>query len=158
MINKFCTLVFLVLAFLVVSGFDENNKNEFIVTNEDREEFIEYAQSNNQIFFKFRDASIRDESTLRLNKLIYELSKVTDIKVVLNVYADRAEGSDEYTWKLSKDRIKAAQQALIDSGIIKKNNITIETAIMNKYSLGAQVDDEREPGYSRRIDIFIVSE
>ena len=130
------------------------DNNSFEVLDQDKKEFDEYASSNNQIFFKFRDSNIQDEAVIRVNRLIYELSKVNDVTVILNVYADRAEGSDEYTWNLSRNRLKAIQQALIDSGLVNKNNITIEAALMSKYSLSS--GDENKAGYSRRVDVFIV--
>lgn len=125
------------------------------VSVEQRQEFVQYADGDNRVYFKFGSAKIEDEGVVRINDMIDKISIVNDVKVLLYGYTDRV-GKKAYNKKLATRRVNAIKKALKDSGVIDKNNITIETVAFGEYDPLVSFDTADNNPQSRRVDMFIV--
>ena len=119
------------------------------------EAFHNYAKSRNTVYFNFDRDQIKDEGVKRIDKMISELSKVSDIKVILRGYADRV-GAEKYNQNLSIRRAKSVKKALINSGIIKESNIIIETIGFGEYDPLISSSAIENNASSRRVDMYII--
>lgn len=68
------------------------------------------------IYFDFDKATIKQESTLSLNKIIEVLESNPEMSIVINAHTDN-KGSADYNQKLSERRAKSSYQYLINKGI-----------------------------------------
>lgn len=68
------------------------------------------------IFFDFDKATLRDESTAELDRLISLLTKYSTLKIEISGYTDN-KGSTDYNQKLSESRAKTVVDYLIAHGI-----------------------------------------
>jgi outer membrane protein OmpA-like peptidoglycan-associated protein len=119
------------------------------------QEFSNYAKSRNSVYFDFDSDEIKGEGVERVNKMIFELSKVLGVKVLLRGYTDRV-GEEKYNNKLSIKRIKAVKKALVDSGLIEQSNIIIEIAGYGEYDPLISTNTIENNSASRRVDMYIV--
>ena len=70
------------------------------------------------IYFDFNKATIKQESTLSLNKIISVLNENASMSISIFAHTD-AKGSDEYNKVLSEKRAKATFDYLVTKGISK---------------------------------------
>lgn len=70
----------------------------------------------NNIFFDFDKASLKQESTPELNRLISFLTESPSIKIQIAGHTD-SKGSDAYNKQLSEKRAKSVQDYLLTNGI-----------------------------------------
>jgi outer membrane protein OmpA-like peptidoglycan-associated protein len=68
------------------------------------------------IFFDFNKATLRDESTAELDRLINLLTTYTTLKIEISGYTDN-KGSAEYNQKLSESRAESVVDYLVAHGI-----------------------------------------
>jgi outer membrane protein OmpA-like peptidoglycan-associated protein len=68
------------------------------------------------IYFDYNKATLKNESTLSLNKIYDVLVANPEMKISINAHTD-ARGSDVYNLNLSEKRAKSALQYLINKGI-----------------------------------------
>lgn len=68
------------------------------------------------IYFDFDKASIKQESTLSLNKIVEVLNNNPEMSIVINAHTDN-KGTADYNLKLSERRAKSSYQYLINKGI-----------------------------------------
>ncbi len=122
----------------------------------DRErEFYNYAGSRNSVFFDFDSAAIRGEGIERVNMMIYELSKISNVKVLLRGYTDRV-GSKDYNYRLSLKRANAVKSALVNSGVIRESHIMIEIKGFGEYDPITPTSAPDNDACSRRVDMHII--
>jgi outer membrane protein OmpA-like peptidoglycan-associated protein len=121
-----------------------------------RNDFRIFAKDTNSIYFKFDSALIQDEGIERINHLISELKKVRNVKLLIYGYADRA-GRKPYNYKLSMRRINSVKKLLINSGVIKANNISIETKTVGEKDPLISYNTIDNNPTSRRVDVFIIN-
>jgi outer membrane protein OmpA-like peptidoglycan-associated protein len=70
------------------------------------------------IYFDFNKATVKQESTLSLNKIISVLNENKEMSISIFAHTD-AKGSDEYNKALSEKRAKATFDYLVSKGISK---------------------------------------
>ncbi|MCF7569616.1 OmpA family protein [Sabulilitoribacter arenilitoris] len=111
--------------FLANKNFDttynkdlELNTTEPVIAKVDEE--LRIVLEN--IYFDFAKYSIKEESTISLNKIIKVLNHKQDIKLAINAHTD-IRGKNSYNLKLSNKRAKSALNYLIKNGI-NKNRLT----------------------------------
>lgn len=71
------------------------------------------------IYFDFAKHSIKEESTISLNKIVNVLNENPDFKLSINAHTD-IRGNDAYNLKLSNKRARAALDYLHEHGISKE--------------------------------------
>lgn len=108
------------------------------------------------IYFDFAKYSIKEESTISLNKIIKVLKDKPEINLAINAHTD-IRGNDAYNLKLSNKRAKSALQYLIKNGIAK-NRITSkgygETKPLIDCKTNTCLDEEHQS--NRRIEFVIL--
>ncbi len=108
------------------------------------------------IYFDFAKYSIKEESTISLNKIIKVLNDNPEISLAINAHTD-IRGNDAYNLKLSNKRAKSALHYLIKNGIAK-NRITSqgygETKPLIDCKANACSDEEHQS--NRRIEFVIL--
>ncbi len=108
------------------------------------------------IYFDFAKYSIKEESTISLNKIIKVLKDKPEINLAINAHTD-IRGNDAYNLKLSNKRAKSALQYLIKNGIAK-NRITSkgygETKPLIDCKTNTCSDEEHQS--NRRIEFVIL--
>ena len=70
------------------------------------------------IYFDFNKATIKQESTLSLNKIINVLNENKEMSISIFAHTD-TKGSDEYNKVLSEKRAKATFDYLVSKGVNK---------------------------------------
>jgi outer membrane protein OmpA-like peptidoglycan-associated protein len=130
--------------------------NDEPVSFEQKEEFIDYANTANSVYFKFDSAKIEDEGIKRVNEMIHSLSIVRDVDVLLYGYADKV-GKVAYNKKLAGRRVNAIKKALEGSEVLERNNIEIKSVVYGEYDPLVSFDTVDNNPKSRRVDIFIVN-
>lgn len=119
-------------------------------------DFIDYAKSQNSVFFDFNSDKIKNEATKRIDHMVYQLSKVTNVRVILYGYTDRV-GGEKYNRSLSFRRANAVKKKLIKSSVIAENDIIIREVGYGKFdpftSSGTLPNNPR----SRRVDMYIIN-
>ncbi len=127
--------------------------NTLLSRIDSEKEFINYADNIHSIYFKLGSAKIEESSIASMQKLISELSKVkTEMNIVLFGYTDMV-GKKQYNKTLSKRRIDAVKNTLINSGVVTNDRITTK-AFGEKDDL-INVDTIINNPHSRRVDIFL---
>ncbi|TYA74598.1 OmpA family protein [Seonamhaeicola marinus] len=76
------------------------------------------------IYFDYAKYSIKEESTISLNKVIKVLNENPNMKLAINAHTD-IRGNDSYNFRLSNKRAESALKYIIKSGI-DKNRIVSE--------------------------------
>ena len=92
----------------------DSNKN--ITLNQKKAIVTEDAIVIENIYFDFDKATIKQESTLSLNKIIEVLNNNPEMSIAINAHTDN-KGSADYNQKLSERRAKSSYQYLINKGI-----------------------------------------
>ncbi len=108
------------------------------------------------IYFDFAKYSIKEESTISLNKIIKVLNDNPDISLAINAYTD-IRGNDAYNLKLSNKRAKSALHYLIKNGIAKSRLISKgygETKSLIDCKTKSCTDEEHQS--NRRIEFVIL--
>lgn len=126
------------------------------VSYQQTEEFVDYANSGNSVYFKFGSAKIENEGVKRVNELIYRLSIVRDVDVLLYGYDDKA-GEGSHNKKLAEQRVHAIKKALEDSGVLKEGNIRIKAVSYGEHDPLVSFGTVDNNPKSRRVDVFIVN-
>lgn len=130
---------------------------EYLMQNIAAEQnFVEYASTVNSIFFKINSDEIKESSIPRMNILINQLRKVTDVKVVLYGYTDRT-GTKKYNKDLAKSRVAAVYKVLSDSGVLENSDITITSKSFGENDPLISPQTVLNNPHSRRVDVFIIS-
>lgn len=108
------------------------------------------------IYFDFAKYSIKEESTISLNKILKVLNENPNIKLAINAHTD-IRGNDAYNLKLSNKRAASAVKYLIKNGI-DKNRLTSkgygETKPLIDCETKSCTDEEHES--NRRIEFVIL--
>jgi OOP family OmpA-OmpF porin len=78
----------------------------------------------NNIFFDFDKATLKEESSPELNRVVNLMKEKTGMTVEITGHTD-AIGTDEYNLTLSERRAKAVMDYLVEKGKIEKNRITV---------------------------------
>lgn len=116
-------------------------------------EFVNYVNDVHSVYFKLGSTHIEQSSIIAMQKLISELQKVDNsLHIVLYGYTDRV-GEKKYNIRLAQHRIDAVQNILINSGVIKNDDITSK-AFGEKDPLINANTVINNP-HSRRVDIFL---
>ncbi|MCH9753620.1 MAG: OmpA family protein [Alphaproteobacteria bacterium] len=126
------------------------------VSFEQREDFVDYANTANSVYFKFDSAKIEDEAVKRVNEMIHSLSIVSNVDVFLYGYTDKV-GKIEYNKKLAGRRVNAIKKALEGSGVLDRNNIKIKSVVYGEFDPLVSFDTVDNNPKSRRVDMFIVN-
>ncbi|MDD3005733.1 OmpA family protein [Flavobacterium sp.] len=92
----------------------DTNKN--ITLNQKKAIVTEDAIVIENIYFDFDKATIKQESTLSLNKILDVLNNNPEMSIAINAHTDN-KGSADYNQKLSERRAKSSYQYLINKGI-----------------------------------------
>lgn len=122
----------------------------------DREqELFNYAKSRNSVYFDFDSDRIRGEGVDRVNKMIYELSKLSNAQVLLRGYTDKV-GDREYNYRLSLRRANAVKRALVNSRVVIESNIMIEIKGFGEYDPNIPMSAPDNNACSRRVDMYIL--
>jgi outer membrane protein OmpA-like peptidoglycan-associated protein len=130
-----------------------NSIKTLIARIDAEKEFINYANDIHSIFFKLNSSTIEESSILRMKKLISELQKVkTSLHIVLFGYTDRV-GKEKYNYVLSQKRINTVKNILINSGVIKNDDITTKAFGENDKLIS--IDTIMNNPHSRRVDVFL---
>jgi outer membrane protein OmpA-like peptidoglycan-associated protein len=105
---------------LPVITSNNGNSRMDIALNQDKPEIVikenKTIISIEKIYFDFNKSTIKNESTLSLNKIVKLLSENPEMKISINAHTD-TKGSDKYNLTLSEKRAQEAKQYLIKSGI-----------------------------------------
>jgi len=117
-------------------------------------DFKIYAKDVHRIYFAFDKDEIKDESIPKMNELISQLKKVRNIRLIMYGYTDRV-GQNNYNHQLAIRRINAVKKILIRSGVIKTNNISIETKALGESDPLISYNTINNNPNSRRVDVFI---
>lgn len=128
--------------------------SKVFVLSKSQREFEIYTKNVHDIYFGSNESSLKDESILKMNKLISELKKVRNIKVILYGYTDRS-GTKSYNRKIAAKRINAVKKMLLKSGVIQSNNILIETKIFDNGDPLSSYNTINNNPKSRRVDVYI---
>ena len=108
------------------------------------------------IYFDFAKYSIKEESTISLNKILKVLNDKPDITLAINAHTD-IRGNDAYNLKLSNKRAKSAVKYLIKNGI-DKSRLTSkgfgETKPLIDCKTNSCTDEEHQS--NRRIEFVIL--
>lgn len=106
------------------------------------------------IYFDFDKASIKQESTLSLNKIIEVLNNAPEMSIAINAHTDN-KGSADYNQKLSEKRAKSTYQYLINKGIAA-SRLTYkgygESQLLNKCAKCSTEEDQA----NRRVEFKII--
>lgn len=145
--------IILLSLFLLSSCGDVEKRS---ITRSEKQQFLQYVKGKNSIYFAADSAKIEDEGVRRINEAIYNLSMVRDVKLLVYGYSDKV-GTVEHNKKLAEKRVDAIKKALEYSGVIKENNIEIESKVFGEYDPLVSNDMIDNNPKSRRVDIFIVS-
>ncbi|MFD1161790.1 OmpA family protein [Hwangdonia seohaensis] len=108
------------------------------------------------IYFDFAKYSIKEESTISLNKIIKVLNDNPDITLAINAHTD-IRGNDAYNLKLSKQRAESAVNYLIKNGIAKSRLSSKgygETKPLIDCKTNSCTDEEHQS--NRRIEFVIL--
>ncbi len=134
-------------------NFELSNYDDLIV----KEDGIEKI-SINPIFFDYDKATIRKDSEIELDKVVFVMEKFPSVKIKIESHTD-SRGSDAYNMKLSDARAKSTQTYILSKGIDPSR---IESAIgfgesrlKNKCSNGVKCSEE-EHFVNRRSDFIII--
>lgn len=119
-------------------------------------DFIDYAKSQNSVFFDFNSDKIKNEANKRIDHMIYQLSKVTNVRVILYGYTDRV-GGERYNRNLSFRRANAVKKKLINSGVIAENDIIIRDIGYGKFDPLTPSGRLANNPTSRRVDMYIIN-
>lgn len=121
-------------------NFELSNYDDLIV----KEDGIEKI-SINPIFFDYDKATIRKESEIELDKVVFVMEKFPLVKIKIESHTD-SRGSDAYNMKLSDARAKSTQTYILSKGIDPSR---IESAIgfgesrlKNKCSNGVKCSED----------------
>lgn len=130
----------------------ELNTTEPVITEVDDE--LRIVLEN--IYFDFAKYSIKEESTISLNKILKVLNDKPDIKLAINAHTD-SRGNNAYNLKLSNKRAASAVKYLIKNGI-DKNRLTSkgygETKPLIDCASKSCTDEEHQS--NRRIEFVIL--
>lgn len=119
---------------------------------EEPEEVIDYAHSRHAVYFKSGGSKVEKQGVVRINRMLQELSQLSNVKVVLRGYVDRFEKKPH---ELSTKRVESVKKALINSGILEKNNILISGRGYGKYDPYISYNTIKNNPKSRRVDMYI---
>ncbi|HTB31001.1 MAG TPA: OmpA family protein [Bacteroidia bacterium] len=103
------------------------------------------------IFFDFNKASLRDESTAELDRLINLLTTYSSLKIEISGYTDN-KGSAEYNQKLSQSRAESVVSYLVAHGIASSR---LTSKGYGKENPIASNDDEDGRQQNRRTEFKI---
>ena len=108
------------------------------------------------IYFDFAKYSIKEESTISLNKVIKVLNDNPEFRLAINAHTDM-RGKDSYNLKLSNKRAASALEYLIKNGI-SKNRLTSKGYGETKplFDCKTQTCTEDEHQSNRRIEFVIL--
>lgn len=108
------------------------------------------------IYFDFAKYTIKEESTISLNKIVKVLKDNPDMKLAINAHTD-IRGNDAYNLRLSNKRAASALQHLIKSGITKDRLVSKgfgETTPLIDCKSKSCSDEDHET--NRRIEFVIL--
>lgn len=103
------------------------------------------------LYFPFDATALTETAKAAINELASYLKSAGNVTININGHADRA-GSDDYNMKLSEQRAKLVEDALLEAGVPKE--------ILHYFAFGESDpkqptdDGQREP-LNRRVEIFI---
>ena len=100
------------------NSFSTDNKSS-ILTIEMQQKKAEITDNTiiiENIYFDYNKASLKQESTLSLNKIVEVLTANPEMKIAVNAHTDN-RGSDKYNMILSEKRANEAKKYLIKKGI-----------------------------------------
>ncbi len=118
-------------------------------------EITEAAIVIENIYFDFDKATIKNESTLSLNKILEVLVANPEMKIAINAHTD-SRGSDKYNMVLSEKRALEAKKYLIKKGISKERIESKgygETKSLSNCSINCT---EMEFNTDRRVEFLIL--
>ncbi|UPQ78478.1 OmpA family protein [Flavobacterium azooxidireducens] len=134
-------------------NFELSNYDDLIV----KEDGIEKI-SINPIFFDYDKATIRKESEIELDKVVFVMEKFPLVKIKIESHTD-SRGSDAYNMKLSDARAKSTQTYILSKGIDPSRIESAvgfgESRLKNKCSNGVKCS-EYEHFANRRSDFIII--
>ncbi len=75
------------------------------------------AALTENIFFKINTSNVSTEQMSKIDNLVQYLTKITDAKVIITGYADKATGTASVNKRISEKRAKSVSALLISRGI-----------------------------------------
>lgn len=98
--------------------FSTDNKSSILTIEmqQKKAEVTENAIIIENIYFDYNKSSLKQESTLSLNKIVEVLIANPEMKITVNAHTD-TRGSDKYNMVLSEKRANEAKKYLIKKGI-----------------------------------------
>ncbi len=108
------------------------------------------------IYFDFAKYSIKEESTISLNKIVKVLKEKPEMKIVINAYTD-SRGNDLYNLKLSNRRAWSALNYLTNQGINKNRLMSKGYGEANPLiDCTSKPCSEKEHRSNRRIEFVVL--
>ena len=99
------------------ANLNTSDTNKNITLKQKKAIVTEDAIVIENIYFDFDKATIKQESTLSLNKIVEVLNNNPEMSIAINAHTDN-KGSADYNQKLSERRAKSSYQYLINKGIV----------------------------------------
>ena len=99
-----------------ITSLSSGDSNKNLKLTQEKAIITEDAIVIENIYFDFDKATIKQESTLSLNKIVEVLNNNPEMSIAINAHTDN-KGSADYNQKLSGRRAKSTYQYLIDKGI-----------------------------------------
>ena len=99
------------------ANLNSSDTNKNIILKQKKAIVTEDAIVIENIYFDFDKATIKQESTLSLNKIVEVLNNNPEMSIAINAHTDN-KGSADYNQKLSERRAKSSYQYLINKGIV----------------------------------------
>ena len=99
------------------ANLNSSDTNKNIILKQKKAIVTEDAIVIENIYFDFDKATIKQESTLSLNKIVEVLNYNPEMSIAINAHTDN-KGSADYNQKLSERRAKSSYQYLINKGIV----------------------------------------
>lgn len=137
-----------------IIGSIGEKKSDIELTQKEAE-ITEFSIKIENIYFDFNKASIKNESTLSLNKIFDVLINNPEMKISVNAHTD-SKGTEKYNQLLSEKRALSAKQYLINKGIDPSRIISKgfgESQLLSKCSENCT---ELEFEMDRRIEFIIL--
>jgi outer membrane protein OmpA-like peptidoglycan-associated protein len=109
------------------------------------------------IFYDFDKATLKSESEVELNKLVYLLENNPNIKVEISSYTD-SRGPDDYNMRLSQARAESVVKYLVKQGISKERLVSKGYGETNPLIANAQTEEQHQLNRRTSFKVLAVSD
>jgi len=134
------------------AGKAKNRRVELKINKQDK--FNEDTIAFENVKFSFDSYDITDQSKVKLDMLIIELTKLSDLKIEIQGHTD-SDGPKVYNQYLSERRAKSVKEYLILHGIDKKR---LKTSGLNESTPIAENNSREGKAKNRRVEFKVSRE